>query len=116
MSKQIEIEVNGKELVCKFGLRFLGKYLEEIDMNLQDMMEATDKNPYKWMPFLIYRSAEMGNKGGLDFTVEELEDWLDCKEGILTIKKVETAFVQSLVEDVPKQDANPSTRKSTKKK
>ena len=100
----LKLKVGDIEIVCKFGLGFLGEYLETLDMSLQEMADKSDSNPYKWIPMMIYHSAKYASKEDLDYTLEELIDMLDSADGAKAIEQTKIAFIESLSKNVPKDN------------
>ena len=70
MSKAIEIVVNEKTLKCSFGLGFLGECLENLDLSVVQIGEKLDKNPFKWIPTLMYECIKYSKD--IDFTIDDL--------------------------------------------
>jgi hypothetical protein len=114
MSKAIEIVVNEKTLKCSFGLGFLGECLENLDLSVVQIGEKLDKNPFKWIPVLMYESIKY-NKD-VEFTIDDLIEWLDNEEGKATMNSFLLAFIDSLRKDVPKQESTVKKRKPQQKK
>ena len=114
MSKSIEIVVNEKTLKCSFGLGFLGECLENLDLSVVQIGEKLDKNPFKWIPTLMYESIKYSKD--IDFTIDDLIEWLDNEEGKTTMNEFLLAFVDSLKKDVPKQKGNGKKIKAPLKK
>ena len=114
MSKAIEIVVNERTLKCSFGLGFLGECLENLDLSVFEIGEKLDKNPFKWIPVLMFESIKYS--GDVDFTIKDLIEWLDNEDGKVTMNKFLLAFVDSLKKDVPKQEGTVKKRKPRLKK
>lgn len=111
MKKAIDIQIGDESYHCPFGLEFLGECLENLGLNVNEIGEKLDNNPFKWIPTLMYESIKLG-KGELDFTYSEFVNRLDEDvNGQKTMAAFLNAFVDSLRKDVPKQDVNPATRK-----
>ena len=116
MKKAIDIQIGSESYHCPFGLEFLGECLENLNLNVHQIGEKLDNNPFKWIPTLMYESIKL-DKGEMDFTYKELLNKLDEDEnGNQTMAAFLHGFVESLKKDVPKQDVNPETRKKTSKK
>jgi len=113
--KEIELKINDIVLKCSFGLGFLGELLENLDLSVFDIGEKLDKNPFKWIPVLMYESAKYTNED-LDLTKDELINLLDSEDGGKAMSEFLGAFVNSLSKDVPKQENVKNTKKATPKK
>lgn len=109
MSKAIEIVVNEKTLKCSFGLGFLGECLENLDLSVLEIGEKLDKNPFKWIPILMYESIKYSKE--VDFSIDDLIEWLDDEDGKATMNTFLLAFINSLTKDVPKQKGTEKKRK-----
>lgn len=113
--KGIELKVNERNLKCSFGLGFLGECLENLDLSVLDIGEKLDKNPFKWIPTLMYESIKY-TEGELDFTKKDLINWLEEDvNGTKTMNSFLLAFVDSLKKDVPKQEPVKGKRQPKKK-
>lgn len=116
MKKAIDIQIGNESYHCPFGLEFLGECLENLDLNVQEIGEKLDNNPFKWIPTLMYESIKL-DKGELDFTYKEFINRLDEDEnGQKTMAAFLGAFVDSLRKDVPKPKKVQGTNKTPKKK
>lgn len=113
--KEIDITVNNRTLKCKFGLGFLGECLENLNLNVFEIGKKLDDNPFKWIPTLMFESINYANDN-IDFTKEDLINWLDNPEGNKEMAKFLNAFVQSLNKDVPKEDPIKNKKPQPKKK
>ena len=111
----ITLKVNDREIVCKFGLGFLGEYLDFLGMNLQEMADKSDANPYKWIPLMIYHSAKYASKEELDYTLDELIEMLDSPDGSKAIEQTRAAFIESLTKNVPKEKSKKGKEPPKKK-
>lgn len=98
----MEIKLNDKNFKCEFGLGFLGECLENLDLSVVQIGEKLDKNPFKWIPTLMYESLKYSQD--IDFTLKDLIKWLDNEEGKKTMNDFLLAFVKSLTKDVPKEE------------
>ena len=106
---RIKLKLKGREFDFTFGLGFLGELLDDLDMSMQDVGARIDKNPYKMIPFLMYRSAkyscELEGKD-FDYTILDFISWIE-QEGGFTSKSVESflvAFTNSMTKGVPVEE------------
>ena len=116
--KQIELELGGEKRTFYFGLGFLGNLLEKENIGINEIDEQLIKNPFKWMPLVMYHSLAWGyiRKGERPlFDSFDVSDWLD-EVGIDDTVVIDffTAFRQSLVKDVP-QGKEENKKKALKK-
>lgn len=117
--KQITLNIGSKERVFYFGLGFLGNLLEKTGVQLHEIDEKIQGNPFKWMPEIMYHSLAYGyirKNENPDFDGFDVADWIDEDGGFDSKNVVSffTAFKQSLVKDVPEQPTE-SKKKVTKK-
>lgn len=104
----VELNIKDRELYFPFGVGFLGECLENLDLSVLEIGEKLDKNPFKWIPTLMYESAKYGNGGELDFTKEDLISWIEKsgEDGNKYMNSFLMAFVESLTKNVPKQEGS----------
>lgn len=114
----IKLKIKDKEVVCVFGLGFLGECLENLDLSVVEIGEKLDKNPFKWIPTLMYESTLYYNDGKLDFSKKDLIKWLDedGTAGKQALNDFLQAFMSSLTKDVPKQEQVEVVEEQPKKK
>lgn len=116
MKKAIDIQIDGVSYHCPFGLEFLGECLENLGLNVHQIGEKLDNNPFKWIPTLMYESIKL-DKGELEFTYKEFVNKLDEDEnGQKTMAAFLGAFVDSLRKDVPVQKVQKTNKTPSKKK
>lgn len=114
MSKQINIELKGKEYTCKFGLAFIGYLFEELDLAVSEVAEKIDKNPFIWVPKIMYHSLKFSNEN-IEFTEKEFLTVLDDDpKGMEKCGKCNRAFIKSIVPKLPEEITEES--KEPKKK
>ena len=58
----LKLKINGNDYTFSFGLGFLGDLLAELDLQLDELMPLIHKNPYKFIPLMMFRSSEYWNK------------------------------------------------------
>ena len=96
----IKLTINRRELDFTFGLGFLGELLEELDISIDEVITKSGKNPFKWIPLLMFHSASYSinsNGGEIDFTLKELIKWIEQdKKGGVVVTKFTEAFLNSL--------------------
>lgn len=114
----IKLTINKREIEFHFGLYFLGELLDELDLSFDEINIRLNKNPFKFVPRLMYLSAKYAytRKGeAIDFNEFKLVDWLE-EDGGFTNPNIENflnAFTNSLSKDVPKEadEKNVDTKK-----
>lgn len=119
---EIELTINGKKLKFTFGLGFLGEVLENNDISIDDLLVKIDRNPFKWIPTIMYASTKYSYSlegKELDFTLQDMFKWTDQEGGLtdknLTVVKFIEAFRASLFKNVPEDDSKASKKKVVKK-
>jgi hypothetical protein len=102
---KLDIEVGKRRFTCSFGLGFLGECLENLDLSITDIGDKLDKNPFRWIPILMYESIKYP-KDELDFSKGDLIEWLDNDgdKGTKTMNSFVVAFLNSLTKNVPKEE------------
>lgn len=115
---KIKLTINKREIEFHFGLYFLGELLDELDMSFDEINERLSKNPFKFVPRLMFLSAKYAytRKGEvIDFSEYTLVDWLEADGGFTNpnIENFLNAFTGSLSKDVPKEteDENVDAKK-----
>ena len=116
----IELTLGGKPRKCYFGIGFLGLYMEKTGVELEQLQNVITKNPFKYVPDLVYFSIAYGYvRQDLkpEFNRYAVADWIDEVGGIggETIVKFLNAFTASLTKGVPQENVNPKARNSKKK-
>jgi phosphoribosylformimino-5-aminoimidazole carboxamide ribonucleotide (ProFAR) isomerase len=105
----ITLKFPKKDLKCSLGLQFLGEFLDEVDLSLEDVGEKMQKNPFKLLPAMIYTSARVeAELSGEDFkmTKKDVIEVLESGGGISSpeIAKFINAWTDSLTSGVPKSE------------
>ena len=117
---KIDLTINKRKLTCSFGLGFIGELLDSLDMTLNQVVHALNNNPFKIVPFLIFKSAEytlIREGEEVDFTKFDLVDDID-EDGGSDGKEVINflaEFTKSLSKDVPVDEGVVKTDEEEKK-
>ena len=106
---RIKLKLKGREFDFTFGLGFLGELLDVLDISIDEVVGKLNRNPFKMIPFLMYRSAkysfELEGKD-FDYTILDFITWIE-EEGGFTSKSVESflvAFTNSMTKGVPVEE------------
>jgi hypothetical protein len=101
---RFELTIFDKEVKFNVGLRFLGTYQQKNNCDINGMVEKLN-NPWMAVPDFMYESALVANNGKLDFTKDELIDFIDDNGGTLNPQFSEflNLFTESLVGGVPEE-------------
>jgi len=109
--KNLKLTINSRELEFTFGLGFLGEVLEFLDMSMSELGEKVTKNPYKYIPILVYHSAKYAldlEGKEADFTQKDVIEWIEKDGGINFGNKFymrfQEKFIESLTKDIPKNE------------
>lgn len=106
----MEIELGGKKRKFSFGMRALGNVVAEFDNDINKYIELLQTNGFLTAaPTLYHLHAHAVKREGkeVDFTVEDVEDWIEQLEGKFhnkEVQKVLAEFIGTLVDYVPKTD------------
>lgn len=117
----IKININKREFNCVLGLYFIGEAIEALDTDYESLLEKYGKNPFKYIPRLMYESIKADsvlNGSKIDFEYKDLLMWIE-EDGGFTNKELirwSHAFIESLSKDVPKEEEKPKEAKDAKKK
>ncbi len=115
--KQVTLKIKGKNYIFPYGLYFLGECLENLGLSPVEIGDKLDQNSFKWIPRLMHESHKIqcdieGKE--VDFTIFELVETLDNKTGKANLAKFYSAFIKSLMENVPREES--TTKQSDSKK
>lgn len=113
--KQITLNIGGQDRVFFFGLGFLGNLLEKENIEMSEIDSNINKNPFKWIPLIMFHSCAFGyqRKNEFpDFDALDFADWID-EVGMDSevITNFFTAFRNSLVKDVPEDKSKKKVMK-----
>ena len=113
-----KINIGGEERGFSFGLGFLGELLEDTDLTIEEIGEKMQKNPFKWIPTIMYHSVKYHDESKdipLVYTKADVVDWIDeigiASEQVTLFMK---SFIESLTKGVPNEE--PVKEGSAKKK
>jgi hypothetical protein len=106
----ITLKFAKRELKCSLGLLFLGEFLDDMDMSLEEVGEKMQKNPFRLLPKMIYISAKTEaemNDEDFDLTLKDVVGLMEKDGGISSpqVVKFINAWTSSLTDGVPKQPA-----------
>jgi len=113
--KKINLHIGGQYRDFYFGLGFLGRLLDETNTDMSDFDRLRTANPFKWIPLMMFHSCSYGyiREGKEpDFTLQDVTNWID-ETDVSILQSFNTAFVNSLIKDVPTQ---PETKKKVTEK
>ena len=89
---------------------FLGDFLEEVDLSLEEVGEKMQKNPFRLLPKMIYISArseaEILSKD-FDMTLKDVVELIESDGGISSpqVTKFINEWTKSLTNGVPQSPA-----------
>ena len=106
---RIKLKLKGREFDFTFGLGFLGELLDDLDMSMQDVGARIDKNPYKMIPFLMYRSAKYSDElegKDFDYTILDFITWIEEEGGVFgnVASKFVIALTNSITKGIPVEE------------
>ena len=114
----IEFQVGGKLRGFKFGIGFLGDILKHYDTDLQGFGNIVSKNPFSVLPALLFYGHyhDAIRKGAtIDFTIYNVEDWVDLVDDPLNDKNFVSAIqrcIDSIVRYLPKAEEGEEQKKN----
>ncbi len=117
--RSIKIDLGGKEREFSFRIRALGNVLLDFDNDIEKYLHLLQTNGFLTAPATLYHlhSHAVARAGQeVDFTIDDVEDWLDELEGKYhnkDVQRVLSEFVKTLQSYVPVVD---KPKETTKKK
>ena len=113
---KLTLTINNENVDFRFGLGFLGKSIEELILNIEEIGEKLSVNVFLYAPKLMYYSYEyaMIRDGKAD--IKDYNTFLDSldDDGSFVngnVEKFLNAFTTSLTKDVPKNKKGSDTKK-----
>jgi len=119
--KELKLKIGGVDYTFSLGLGFLGELLEETDLGIDDIIPKMIKNPFKWVPAMMFYSAKFTkdlNNEEFDFTTTTILEGLETEPGGINCKqslKFMRALNKSMYNNVPVSD-EVETEDDSKKK
>lgn len=88
---------------------FLGDFLDEVDLSIEEVGEKMQKNPFRLLPKMIYISARSEAEiSGEDFnhTLKDIVEMIEDDGGIASpqVTKFITKWTNSMTAGVPKSE------------
>ena len=120
--KEVKLKIDKTKLTFPFGLGFIGECVENLDLSIQEIGAKLDRNPFKWIPALMYESHKYQcYLDGVDtkFTQLGLVKLLNKKsteDAEEVMGHFLHAFMESLNKNVPKQEGTQKKQSEPKKK
>lgn len=118
---EVKINLNNKSYTGFLGLGFIGEVIDILDISYDELLSKYDKNPFKYVPLLMFHSIEFNHflkNEEIDFTKNDMFGWIDKEGGLRNKAMLEfsTAFLKFLAKDVPKEEVKEATKEESKKK
>ena len=116
MKNRKTIKFGSNEFEFFFGLSFLGEFLEEQKISLNDIDEKLNTNPFKFLPTLMYASYKHNlerNGKNVKLKYYNFVDVLEENGGFNSeqIQEFMQAFTKSLTSGVEQENNNDSSKK-----
>lgn len=98
----INIELGGKNRGFRFKTKALGDIQEHFKVSISDFGHLIDTNTFNFYPAAFYYgllSYSQKNKEDIDYTIEDVYDWIDEEpKGLLGVKlqPVVNCFLESI--------------------
>lgn len=111
---RIEIKIGDKVLPCSLGLGFLGNFIEETGIGVTEIGENLNRNPFKYVPLLLFHSTKTA---GSEISLEEVTELLDNNGGLGNdeVNRFLLAWTKSMTKDVPIEEADKEEAEEEKK-
>ena len=105
---RIVIKLKNKNHDFCFGLGFMGNLLEQLDCSIDELMQGIQKNPFKFIPVLMFESYAYGCKREnkeKEHDLYSFTDVIDDEGGVVSekVSKFLEAFTESMTKNVPKE-------------
>ncbi len=104
----IKLKLDNKELGFHFGLGFMGELLDSLDCSIDELMIGIQKNPFKFIPKVMYESNNYScirEEKESEYSLYSFTDLIDNSGGVMSesVSKFLEAFTKSMTKDVPKE-------------
>lgn len=105
---EIKFNIGGEVRGFKIGLGFLGAIQLHFDTNMMGLGHIMVNNPFATTPAIVYfahKSYQQSAKKPIDFTITDVEDWLDALPDWREDKNIEqllTIMLDSIQKYIPK--------------
>ena len=114
---RIVIKLKNKNHDFCFGLGFMGNLLEQLDCSIDELMQGIQKNPFKFIPVLMFESYAYGcirAKAEKEYDLYSFTDIIDDEGGVVSekVSKFLEAFTESMTKNVPKEPAKVGKKKA----
>ena len=98
--------LGGKERELRFGIGFLGAFLEETNLEISQIDEKLKQNPFTYVPKMMFDSLKFAEKrkgNEIDFTESDVIDWVDEAGGLESepVKSFFLGFAESMQTKLP---------------
>jgi hypothetical protein len=115
----VKLKFGKQELSCSLGLMFLGDFLDDVDLSLEEVGEKMQKNPFRLLPKMIYISAKSEadiNGDDFDLTLGDVIDMIEKDGGIASpqVVKFINKWTASLSGGVPTSEAEEGVKEPKK--
>lgn len=99
---KVVLKFGPQVFTAKFGIGFIGRYLEKRGQSIDEMFKDFQSNPFAVVPEMMYNSVKEGTEG-FELSQSDFEDLID-EDGGISSKQLEvfiTAFTKSITVNSP---------------
>ena len=117
MANKIVLKFWEKTFTARFGIGFIGNYLKDEGVSIQDMFKSFQDNPFYVAPKLMYHAIAKGTPEA-ELTENDIEDLIDDDGGLASpqLALFIEAFGNSLAVEAPQKVGRPKAVAKPKQK
>lgn len=109
MNGYIKIDIGGKERGFYFRNKAIGNILAHFNTTITEVGFMIDNNPWRFFPIAFFYALSAFSekeKEVVDYTIDDIEDWIDDKGGLKNddFKKVINVFLVSIGVGLPQEE------------
>lgn len=111
------ISVGDQSIEFRFGLAFVGEYIEKMGMTADEIDEKLEENPFKYVPALMYESYSFAFRVREEvpkMNFYEFCDMIDDHGGVQSefVRSFLNGFTESFGVDLPIDESDETEKKN----